>query len=154
PQDLSQEDAADRVFAECEKQGLKINFLINNAGIGYIENFDTHDLKKIQEMITLNITTLTKLCYLFLPQLTENQGSILNVASQVAFEPVPQMAVYGATKSYVLNFTEALRVECEDKQVKVSALCPGPVYTRFYEKSNTTPEIIRFKFRNADEVVS
>lgn len=153
-QDLSKINSAEELFKKCQDLKLEVNFLINDAGIGLIGEFETHNLNKIQEMILLNIMTVTKLTYLFLPDLKKHQGTLLNVASQVAFEPAPYMAAYGATKSYVLSFTEALRVELRESKVKVMALCPGPTYTRFFERANSSPEQINFKFRTPEEVVS
>lgn len=152
-QDLSQVDSAEIFYNKFQKLGVEINLLINDAGIGLIGKFDTHDLKKIQEMILLNILALTNLSYLFLPQLKKNKGTLLNVASQVAFEPAPYMAAYGATKSYVLSFTEALRVELKDDNINVMALCPGPTYTKFFERADSSPDKINFKFRTPQEVV-
>lgn len=153
-QDLAQIDSAEELHKKCQELDLEVNFLVNDAGVGLIGKFDSHDLNRVQEMLILNIVTLTKLTYLFLPQLKKLQGTLLNVASQVAFEPAPEMAAYGATKAYVLNFTEALRVELEESNVKVMALCPGPTYTKFFERADTTPDRINFKFRTPQEVVS
>lgn len=153
-QDLAQLDSADIVLRKVQNLGVEVNFLINDAGIGLIGEFESHDLKEIQGMLILNVLTVTKLCYLFLPQLKKNKGIILNVASQIAFEPAPYMAAYGASKSYVLSFTEALRVEQKNTDVKVMALCPGPTYTNFFERANSSPDQINFKFRTPTEVVS
>jgi uncharacterized protein len=154
PQDLSKIDAAEELFKKCQDQNLEVNFLINNAGVGLIGNFESHPIDKIQEMLQLNILTVTKLTYLFLPQLKKNEGALLNLASQVSFTPAPYMTVYAATKAYVLSFTEALRVELKNTNVKVMALCPGPTYTKFFERAKSTPNDINFKFRTTQEVVS
>ncbi|QLH35946.1 MAG: SDR family oxidoreductase [Parachlamydiaceae bacterium] len=153
PQDLALPNAAEELYKKCQDKNLRINLLINDAGIGLISEFESQDLNKIQEMIFINILALTKLCYLFLPQLKENHGAILNVASQASFEPTPYMAAYGATKAYVLSFTQALRVELQDTDVEVTALCPGPTYTNFFKRANTTSHVIQFKFRQPAEVV-
>lgn len=152
-QDLGSLDSAEQLYQKVQDLKIEVDFLINNAGIGLIGKFDTQDLSKIQEMLLLNVMTLTKLTYLFLPQLKKNQGTLLNVASQAAFEPSPYMTAYSATKSYVLSFTEALKVELEESQVKVMALCPGPTYTRFFERANSSFDQINFKFRYPSEVV-
>ena len=151
-QDLGRNDSAEQLFKKCNALGVEINFLINDAGIGLIGDFETHDLSKIEEMLLLNVLTVTKITYLFLPQLKKNQGVLLNVASQVAYEPAPYMAAYGGTKAYVLSFTEALRVELKDS-VKVTALCPGPTYTNFFARADSSPNDINFKFRTPKEVV-
>lgn len=153
-QDLAQLNSAEELFSKCQQLGLDVNLLVNDAGIGIMGKFEDHDLNKIQEMLLLNVLALTKLCYLFIPQLKKNMGSILNLASQVAFEPAVYMAAYGGTKAYVLNFTEALRVELQESKVKVMALCPGPTYTKFFERTNASPNDINFKFRTPTEVVS
>lgn len=153
-QDLARADSAEELFRKCQSMNVEINFLINDAGVGLIGDFDSHNLHRIQDMLILNVLTLTKLTYLFIPQLKKNHGTILNVASQVAFEPAPYMAAYGGTKAYVLSFTEALRVELNDEEVKVLALCPGPTYTNFFARANSTPDQINFKFRTPSEVVS
>jgi uncharacterized protein len=154
PQDLSHMNSAEELHQKCLESGLEVNFLINNAGVGLIGKFESHEIHKIQEMLLLNILTLTKLCYLFLPQLKKNHGTLMNVASQVSYQPAPYMAAYGATKAYVLSLTQALRVELKDSQVKVVALCPGPTYTRFFERAHSNPDQINFKFRTPKEVVS
>ena len=154
PQDLAQLNSAEELYQKCQHLGVEINFLINDAGIGLIGAFESHELAKMQEMILLNVLALTKLSYLFLPQLKKNSGILLNVASQIAFGPAPYMAAYGGTKAYVLNFTEALRVELKKHNVRVMALCPGPTYTNFFERANSSPEQINFKFRTPTEVVT
>ena len=151
-QDLAQLDSAEKVFQACQEKGLEVDFLINNAGVGLIESFEKHNLHEIQEMLNLNILTLTKLTYLFIPQLKTNHGTILNVASQAAFQPIPYMSAYSATKAYVLNFTEGLRVELESSGIRVCTLCPGPTYTKFFERAKTTPDTVRFKFHHPDFV--
>jgi len=153
-QDLSQIDSAEALFAKCLEQSLEIDLLVNDAGVGLIGDFQSHDIKNIESMLILNILSLTKLCYLFLPQLKKNRGKILNVASQASFGPQPYMAAYGATKAYVLSLTEALRVELQDSGVTVHSLNPGPTYTKFFERANSSPDNINFKFRTPQEVVS
>jgi len=153
-QDLSQINSAEELYKKCQSLGVTINFLINNAGVGLIGKFDTHEINKIQDMLILNVVTLTKISYLFLPDLKKTQGTLLNVASQAAFEPSPSMASYAATKSYVLSFTEAIRVELKDSKVNVMALCPGPTYTKFFERAKSSPNDINFKFRTTEEVVT
>lgn len=151
--DLMDPKSAEKLHQLCQDQNLTVNFLINDAGVGLIGKFDEFELQRIEEMINLNVLTLTKLTYLFLPQLKQNQGKIINLASQVAFSGSPYMSAYGATKAYVLNFTEAIRVEYEKEGLKIIALCPGPTYTRFFEKTQTSPKDIGFKFRPPKDVI-
>jgi len=112
----------------------QVEILINNAGFGLRGRFVELDASREREMIDLNIGTLTDLCRAIAPQMVEQKsGAILNVASTAAFQPGPNMAVYFATKAYVLSFTEALHEELKPHGVKVSALCPGPTRTEFGE---------------------
>lgn len=154
PHHLSQLHSAEELHAKCQKLGVKINLIINDAGVGLMGRFEEQDLGRTEEMLILNIISLTKLCYLFLPDLKKNHGGIINLASQAAFEPIPYMASYSATKAYVLSFTESLREELKDTKMKVLALCPGPTYTDFFKKANASPNDINFKFRRPHEVVA
>ena len=130
--DLSVSGAAKEVFQELEKKEIDIDVLVNNAGFGLMGKFDELDIHKQIEMIQLNITALTELTYYFLPGLKRNnRGRILNVASTAAFQPGPLMAVYYATKSFVLSFSEALVEELKGSSVTVTTLCPGPTKTNF-----------------------
>lgn len=106
--------------------------VVNNAGFGILGDFSPSDLAKQQQMINLNILTLTKLCHLYLPYMLEQKkGHILNVASIAGFAPGPGMATYYASKAYVLSFSDALATELKGSGVTVTALCPGPVNTGF-----------------------
>ncbi|MFT4282940.1 MAG: SDR family NAD(P)-dependent oxidoreductase [Candidatus Woesearchaeota archaeon] len=132
------EDLSDIKSAYRLKEKLKdkkVNVLVNNAGFGDKSLFAKSNIKKIEDMVTLNVTTLTLLTRLFVEDLIKLKGKILNVASVAAFQPGPFMSVYYATKAYVLNFTEALSKELEGK-VKVSCLCPGPTRTEFDKVAN------------------
>jgi len=130
--DLSAPDAAERLVADLDAAGEQVELLINNAGFGQIGRFVSLDAKRQREMIDLNIGTLTDLCRAVAPGMVERRsGGILNVASTAAFQPGPNMAVYFATKAYVLSFTEALHEELKPHGVHVTALCPGPTRTEF-----------------------
>ena len=132
--DLSKQDAAARLMADIEDAGEYVDLLINNAGFGLIGRFAKRDPERLREMIDLNIGTLTDLCRLAAPGMIERgSGGIVNVASTAAFQPGPNMAVYFATKAYVLSFTEALHEELKPHGVRVTALCPGPTRTEFGE---------------------
>ena len=132
--DLSQPDSAARLLADVEAAGEQIDLLINTAGFGLIGRFAKRDPKRLREMIDLNVGTLTDLCRLVAPSMIERgSGGIINVASTAAFQPGPNMAVYFATKAYVLSFTEALHEELKPHGVRVSCLCPGPTRTEFGE---------------------
>jgi short-subunit dehydrogenase len=132
--DLSTADAAERLMAGLEAAGERVQMLVNNAGFGLHGRFARLDAKRQREMIDLNCGTLTDLCRAVAPAMIERRsGAILNVASTAAFQPGPGMAVYFATKAYVLSFTEALHEELKPNGVHVTALCPGPTRTEFGE---------------------
>ncbi|HWH18359.1 MAG TPA: SDR family oxidoreductase [Allosphingosinicella sp.] len=129
---LARPEAPARLIADIEALGLTVGTLINNAGFGLAGRFAGLPLDRQQEMIDLNIRTLTSLAHLVLPAMVERrEGGILNVASTAAFQPGPGFAVYFATKAYVLSFSEALHQELKGKGVRVTALCPGPTRTEF-----------------------
>lgn len=131
-QDLSEPDAAQKVYQRIRRQRLIIDQLINNAGSGDFAPLTNANPTRQERMITLNITSLTMLTTLLLPVMVQRgQGRIMNVGSTASFVPVPFMSVYGASKSYVLSFSEALSVELRGTGVTVTCLCPGPTKTGF-----------------------
>jgi len=135
--DLSAPDAPARLFAEAQQRGLAVDLLINNAGFGAMGDFAKLDLDRQLNMIDLNVKALVDLTYRFLAPMRERkQGAIINVASTAGFQPVPFMAVYAATKSFVLNFSEALWEENRPYGVTVMALCPGVTETNFFEAAH------------------
>ena len=130
--DLSEAGSADRLLADVTAAGEQVDLLVNNAGFGLKGRFAELDAARQRQMIDLNIGALTDLCRAVAPGMIERKGgAILNVASTAAFQPGPRMAVYFATKAYVLSFTEALHEELKRHGIKVSALCPGPTRTEF-----------------------
>lgn len=130
--DLSETGSVDRLMADLAAQGEQVELLVNNAGFGLTGRFAELDGKRQREMIDLNCGALVELAHAVLPGMIERKsGAILNVASTAAFQPGPGMAVYFATKAFVLSFSEALHEEVRDQGVKVSALCPGPTATEF-----------------------
>jgi len=130
--DLSKSGSAAKLLADLKAAGEQVEILINNAGFGLIGRFAELDAKREREMIDLNVGTLTDLCRAVAPAMIKRKsGGILNVASTAAFQPGPNMAVYFATKAFVLSLTEALHEELKPHGVKVSALCPGPTRTEF-----------------------
>jgi short-subunit dehydrogenase len=130
--DLGEAGSADRLLADLEAAGEHVDLLVNNAGFGLKGRFAGLDAARQRHMIDLNIGALTDLCRAVAPGMIERKaGGILNVASTAAFQPGPGMAVYFATKAYVLSFTEALHEELKPHGIKVSALCPGPTRTEF-----------------------
>lgn len=130
--DLSANNSAQEVYDETTKQKLKIDYLINNAGFGDFGMFAETDWNKELQMINLNITTLTQFTKLYLQDMVKRRnGKIMNVASTAAFQSGPTMAVYYATKAYVLNFSEAVNNEVSDKGVTITTLCPGATESGF-----------------------
>ncbi len=136
PSDLSEVDASQKLFDETQKRGLPVDILVNNAGFGLEGSFLETDWEKEDEMICLNILTLTGLTKYFMHHMVEQgKGKILNVASTAAFLPGPFMSVYYASKAYVLSFSKALAYELKDTNVTVSVLCPGPTKTEFQDRA-------------------
>src|SRR5260370_6418103 len=137
PADLSRPEAPDGLFAEITRRGLHVDVLINNAGFGVYGPFSGTNLPAELRMIQLNITTLTHLTKLALPRMLQRKrGRILNVASTAGFQPGPLMAVYYATKAYVISFSEAIANELKDTGVTVTCLCPGPTETEFAARAH------------------
>lgn len=136
PADLAKADAAAGLMADLVQRKIQVDYLINNAGFGTYGNFVDHDITNEIEMIQVNVTSLTALTRGFLPGMLERRnGRILNVASTAAFQPCPLLTVYGATKAYVLSFSEALAVELHGTGVSITCLCPGPTDTNFGNRS-------------------
>jgi short-subunit dehydrogenase len=131
--DLSERDAPERLFAETERRGLEVETLINNAGFGSQGEFATLDLARELNMIDLNIKALVALAHLYLaPMRARRRGAIINVASTAAFQAVPYMTTYAATKAFVLSFSEGLWAENRAHGIRVLALCPGVTTTNFF----------------------
>lgn len=130
--DLRRPDAPQAIFDFLHNENIPIDVLVNNAGFGVGGEFADTKLQRELEMIQVNISALTHLTKLFLPAMIKRKaGRVLNVASTAAFQPGPLMAVYYATKAYVLSFSEALAEELRHSGVTVTALCPGPTRTHF-----------------------
>ncbi len=140
-QDLSEKDAAQKVFEQIIEKKIKIDYLINNAGFGDNVLFQDSSPARNNDMLQLNITALTDFCHLFVQHwITHSfQGKIMNVASTAAFQGVPYFAVYSATKAYVLSLSEALSLELKSNNITCTALCPGPTKTEFAKNSNMNP---------------
>lgn len=135
PADLTRMDAGDRIGHELIMRGLEPAYVVNNAGYGLGGPAETLDHGEQLAMIDLNVRALTDLSLRWIESIRHHGGGILNVASIAGFFPGPGMAVYFATKNYVLSFTEALHHELAPTGIRVTALCPGPVQTRFLERA-------------------
>ena len=132
--DLARPGAAGQLVDNIRDFGETVDLLVNNAGFGLHGRFGRADAERLRQMIDVNCGALTELCRAVLPAMIERRsGGILNVASTAAFQPGPGMAVYFATKAYVLSLSEALHEEVRHFGVHVSALCPGPTRTEFGE---------------------
>ena len=130
--DLSKKDAAAKLLADVAAAGEQVEILVNNAGFGLIGRFTELDSGRLRQMVDLNVATLMDLCRAVAPGMIERKsGAIINVASTAAFQPGPKMAVYFATKAFVLSLSEALHEELKPHGVRVTCLCPGPTRTEF-----------------------
>jgi uncharacterized protein len=138
--DLIDFEADRRLFEETEKHEFEIDWLINNAGFGSMGEFAEMDLERELEMISLNIMSLVALTHRYLQKMRERRsGTIINVSSTASFQPVPFMATYAATKAFVTSFSEAIAEENRPFGITVTALCPGPTDTNFFEVANADP---------------
>ncbi|MDF9867317.1 short-subunit dehydrogenase [Bacilli bacterium PM5-3] len=160
--DLSNQNAPLEIYEQLKEDNCKIDILVNNAGFGDHSAFYNTDWNKQNEMINLNILSLTYLTRLLLPSMIgRKSGKILNLASIASFQPGPYMSVYYASKSYVLSFSEALACELANSEVSVSAVCPGPTKTNFANaagegtkklfslmKNDTAKDVARFTYNS------
>ncbi len=140
--DLIDYEADSRLFDETEKHGLEINWLINNAGFGSMGDFANLELENELEMISLNVMILVALTHRYVQKMRERRsGVIINVASTASFQPVPFMATYAATKAFVKSFSEAVAEENRPHGIVVTALCPGPTETNFFDAANISTSV-------------
>jgi uncharacterized protein len=138
--DVARVDAARDIGEALAKQGLEPEIVVNNAGFGLLGDADKLDRAQQLAMIDLNVRALTDLSLAFIDTLERRKGGILNVASVAGFFAGPGMAVYHATKAYVISFSEALHYELAPRGVRVTVLCPGPVPTEFQARAGLTNE--------------
>lgn len=140
PHDLAQPGAATALHARITEAGHVVDVLINNAGFGKQGPFESFDVADFEQMLTLNVTNLVALTRHCLPAMLERgDAGILNVASTAAYQPIPYFAVYAASKSFVLSFSEALFGEYADRGLTVACLCPGPTETNFFDRAGSAP---------------
>lgn len=154
--DLTDPTSPQKLYDDVTARDIQVDFLVNNAGFAAYGEFYELDLERQTNMIQINITTLTHLTRLFLPQMIERQsGKVLNVASTAAFMPGPLMAVYYASKSYVLSFTEALAKELENTGVTATVLCPGPTATGFQSRADMeNSKLVQGNLMRSEDVVN
>ena len=160
PADLGIPGAAAALHHEIAERGIRITSLVNNAGFGSHVAFDHADPARMTGEIQLNVLTLVELSRAFLPQLLQGRGALVTVASTAAYQPTPGMAVYGATKAFVLSFTEALWAEARGTGLRVLAVSPGSTKTEFFDvvgteaasvgRQQTAGQVIDTAFRELD----
>jgi short-subunit dehydrogenase len=140
--DLAQDDAAELLKKQLDERGLSVDGLVNCAGLGLTGPFASQSLPVVRAMCDVNVRAVVELTRVFLPPMLERRrGRIVNVASNAAFQPIPYLGVYAATKAFVLSFTEALASELDGTGVGVQALCPGITATEFLDVSATGGEL-------------
>jgi short-subunit dehydrogenase len=137
--DLEDPSSPDDIASELAREGMPVHILVNNAGLGYLGPFWNSPLEHDLSMLRVNIGAAVRLTKIFVPDMVRRgSGRVLNTASIASFEPGPNLAVYHATKAFVLSFSEALATELEITGVTVTALCPGPTDTDFFPKAGMT----------------
>ncbi|MGX9463598.1 SDR family NAD(P)-dependent oxidoreductase [Shewanella sp. A14] len=153
PVDLSEINGAKQLFGKINDLGLSVDYLINNAGFGKFCEFSDESFETYHKMLMLNINALVELSHLCLPaMINKNSGGVINVASIGSFQPLPYQTVYGASKAFVLSFSEALTGELLNTNIRVMALCPGTTESRFMENANA--DTSNMNLAPASEVVS
>lgn len=152
--DLSREQTVSQIAAEVDRRGLSVDLLVNSAGFLTHGHFETISAAREHDEIMVNITAMVDLTHAFLPgMLNRREGGIINVASIAGFQPIPYMAVYAASKAFVISFSVALREECRDRNVRVLTLCPGTTDTPFFETAGA-PEAALGRKRSPEQVVA
>jgi short-subunit dehydrogenase len=156
PVDLADPGGPQRLQEEIERRGFAVDLLVNNAGFGDTGPFHEAPLDRLTAMVDLNARAVVELTRRFLPAMVaRGRGRIVNVVSNAAFQPVPFLTVYAATKSFVLSFTEALATELHGTGVRIQALCPGPTDTEFFEVARTGDlPVRRLPRMSAEDVVA
>lgn len=158
--DLSERDGARRLQAMADEATFEPDLLVNSAGVGAAGPFATSDLESHLRQIPVNVEALTALTGLYLPRMVARRnGAVINIASTAGLSPIPHMAVYAASKAFVLRFSEALWAENHHHGVRVLAVCPGPFESPLHgapraETANTIPGRVRQKYLQVDEVVA
>ncbi len=136
--DLAASDAPGKILEFCQLNQLRVQILVNNAGFGVWDKFEKSSFEELEAMNALNVTALLRMCHTFIPLLKQNEKAwIMNVASLGAYQPLPNMALYGAGKAYVRSFSYALRAELRSSPISVTCLSPGSVTTDFAERAGS-----------------
>jgi uncharacterized protein len=152
--DLSVGSAAETVRSEVERRGLTVDLLVNNAGFATHGHFEHIDRARDLDEVMVNVAAVIGLTHAFVPgMLARGGGGIINISSTAAFQPLPFMAVYGATKAFLVSFSLALAEEYRDRDIRIVALCPGPTETNFFEVCGSKEAAVG-RLRSADQVVA
>jgi short-subunit dehydrogenase len=150
--------AARRLASELERESIQVDLLVNNAGVGHTARFDEQPPERITGMLDLNVRAVVEMTHAFLPAMVRRgRGHVINVASNAAFQPVPFLSVYAATKSFVVSFTEGIASELHGTGVDFQALCPGLTATEFLDvaETHTTNLLVRkLPTMRAEDVVA
>lgn len=156
PTDLTEENAGKKLLDEIDARKLTVDYLINNAGVGMTGEFVENDIASLQQMVQLNITALMDLSYYFIKEKrTANKSAkIMNVASTAAFQGIPYVTVYAATKAFVLSFSEGLAGELKKTDITVTALCPGPTKSNFGFNADIDEKMANFPLLPTAEKVA
>ncbi|MDD5671278.1 MAG: SDR family oxidoreductase [Candidatus Omnitrophica bacterium] len=153
--DLSLAESPQLLFDAVKEKDLSVDLLINNAGLGAYGPFDVSEIRRVEEMIMLNVRSLVLLTRLFIPTMIERgRGGVIQIASTAAFQPIPFLSLYAATKAFVVSFSEAVWGEYQKRGIRVLCLCPGNTLTEFHSKAGiekrkiflpaTPEEVVRF----------
>jgi short-subunit dehydrogenase len=152
PLDLTEANAISKLQSRLSEENISVDLLVNNAGFGTFGQFETIDSGREKEMIQLNVSAVVELTHAFIPAMLERkEGAIINVASTAAHLPVPYMAVYAATKAFVLSFSEALWAEYKDRGIRILSLNPGSTESEFHQVAGMT--VSSFPMETAEAVV-
>lgn len=155
PVDLIKHESVEELVTEIRKLPNPVSLVVNNAGFGNVGSIEDCDLQKISDIVQVNIAVVTKLTYAFLPEMiARNEGGVINISSITAFQPVPYMGVYAASKAHVLHLSEALWAELFGTEVRMLALCPGPTKTEFFDKAGATSWLSKNFSHTPTQVVS
>jgi len=153
PEDLCDVLARTRIREHVDQAGVRIRLLVNNAAVGFWGPFERSEPERYERMIELNATAMVGMCAEFLPQLSSHpRSAVINVSSQAAFQPVPYMAVYAATKAFVYSFSLALHEEWRDRGVQVQTLVPGPTASEFDENAGAYASALQVRHPPAEAV--
>ena len=150
-EDLSLPESGMKLYDQIKSAGLKVDILINNAGYGRWGELTSHERDDYSKMLQLNVTTLTDLCHLYIPDMiAQGGGGIINVGSMASLSPIPYASVYSSSKAYVLMFSEAVRFEYQDKGIKVMALLPGGTESEFASVATEKSEKLTKRYQQRE----